>query len=384
MSEQNKQSYAFDFPPMPALSATESAEVKKERKWPRRLAKSICAVAIGLAVIAPQVHKVDTIVSAERYQQDEVEILLAAGAETLPKGGTEWLVFGGYGQKYSTNAAQELFNALGSKEVVASVKYPNQGFTIDELATYVHAYMKQRGMSKLNVAGVSLGTPTALMTLGYIQEHANNPLAQYQDIAFSPRGLALRKLPEIGYFIAYSSPADVQDASQGYIAQTIVSRIKGTGYAPGMIDKLIVSGFDGEGDGLKSINILNPAEWLKQQHNNLEETFNDTPTLMVLSQMEIAAEFNVDEQWEKWRLVLSPDSYFGYFYPSKADPTVNDAGAYRKYEVALKHLDVPTAYVPTGEPGHANTVATASAASKWIAIDTAALPSIVLKPHVSN
>ena len=166
MSEQNKNLYAFDFPPMPSPSAAESAVVKKERKWPMRLVKAIGAVAIGLAIVAPQVHKIDTIVAAERYRADDVEIIQAAGSDKIPKGGTEWLVFGGYGQKYSTNAAQELFNALGEKEVVASVKYPNQGFTIEELANYVHSYMRERGMSKLNVAGVSLGTPTALMTLG--------------------------------------------------------------------------------------------------------------------------------------------------------------------------------------------------------------------------
>ena len=79
----------------------------------RQFLKAVGAALLGTVIAAPYVDKIDKILSHERWPADEIEIIPAIGSETLAKGGEEWLVFGGFGQKYSINAAQELYNAIG-------------------------------------------------------------------------------------------------------------------------------------------------------------------------------------------------------------------------------------------------------------------------------
>ncbi|HEX8350435.1 MAG TPA: hypothetical protein VF598_10775, partial [Hymenobacter sp.] len=80
-------------------------------------------------------------------------VALVPGTEKLPKGGEEWVVFGGAGQQYATNAAREFYDAQGKKNVVAAFNYPSRAFDIDNVATALSAYVDKRRMSKLNIIG---------------------------------------------------------------------------------------------------------------------------------------------------------------------------------------------------------------------------------------
>lgn len=363
MAIEHKPADVFDFAPMPPPQDHELERPRLKKR--HKIAKTIGAMVAAAAVIAPPLHVVDTIVTAEIYPADAVEVIPVAGADKLAKGGTEWLVFGGYGQKYSTNAAQELFNALGSKQVVASIEYPNQEFSIADLANKVNNYINSRGMSKLNVVGISMGTPTALMTLSYIKEHARQPYTAYKNQSIS-QNTKPRNLPEIGYFAAYSSPADVQDAYKGSLAKDVVDVTERTGYKPGLIIKGILASFDGEGDWYRSLNFFNTKQWYRQIADNFGEMFNGVSPAMAWSQLKILNDFNTQAQFEQYRDVFSRSSSFIYISPDRADPVVDNSSAYHKYQIAVRKIDVPITRIHTNEPGHANTGAAASALGNLI------------------
>jgi hypothetical protein len=322
----------------------------------RQFLKAVGAALLGTVIAAPYVDKIDKILSHERWPADEIEIIPAIGSETLDKGGEEWLVFGGFGQKYSINAAQELYNAIGQNQVVSSLKYPNQGFTIDELADQVGCYISNRQMKALNIVGVSMGLPTALMTLRTVQRQfvaadANNA---YQD--------GERHLPTINYLAAYSSPADLRDAIDGDLAPWIDKLSRLTGYEPGVIAKFVFSATDGQGDVERLLNVLNRDQWYRHMRNSIEQTFNECPPQLVMSQIQVISSYNVESQWHDLQGVVSPVSTkFVYCSPSNYDRTVDNATAIRKYQSALTQLSVPTTILDTGPSGHANTYASAAA-----------------------
>ena len=366
MSDKNKQPFTDSFPHMPPPPAHELEIPKKPNILKSKTVKALGALMLSSAILVQPLSTVDRVITAERYQADDIEILPAAGVENIPKGGTEWLVFGGYGQKYSTNAAQELFNALGGTQVVASIKYPNQEFNIDDLADVVADYIQTRGMDKLNIAGVSMGTPIALMTLSRIQETLLSQTNMSQDIVFNKSETTLQTLPELGYFAAYSSPADVKDAYQGSIAETIVGFAGDSDYKPGIFIKGLLASIDGDGDLQRTVNILDTDNWVPQILDNLGQMINSTPPEMVWSHMEFVNAFNATEQAESFQKLFNKNSYFVYISPNGNDDTVDNNGAYKKYQVVMQKIAVPSIFLKTNEPGHANTGASAAALNQWV------------------
>ncbi len=314
--------------------------------------------AIGFATLAgvSSIKYIDTIdkhIAHERWPADRAEVVAAIGSEDIPQGGEEWLVFGGFGQKYSINAAQELFNAIGRRQVVASVTYPNQGFAIDDIAQLTQHHIEERKMKAINIVGVSMGLPTALMALRTLQQQST--------ISKSP-------LPDIKYLAAYSSPADLHDAIDGDLAPWISTLSQRSHYEPGVIAKFLYSTTDGSGDFSRLLNVLNQKQWLGHIATSIEQTFNDCPPRLVLSQIQIMSSYNVEKQWQELRGLVSPyNTQFVYCAPSNDDRTVNNGTAIRKYKSALTNLAVPTTILDTGPSGHANTYASAAALGTLVA-----------------
>lgn len=313
----------------------------------RDVLKGIGYTTLAAAISFKYVDAVDKIIAHERWPADEAEVIAAAGSETIPTGGEEWLVFGGFGQKYSVNAAQELFNAIGRQQVVASVKYPNQGFAIDDIALLMRRHIEERNMKALNIVGVSMGLPTALMALRILQQQSTDNQAP---------------LPDINYLAAYSSPADLHDAIDGDLAPWIDSLSRRSRYEPGVIAKFLYSATDGSGDFTRFFNVLNQKQWIGHIATSLEQTFNDCPPRLVLSQIQVISSYNVERQWQELRGLVTPyNTKFVYCAPSNYDKTVDNSTAIRKYQSALTNLAVPTTILDTGPSGHANTYASAAA-----------------------
>lgn len=313
----------------------------------RDILKGIGYATLAGVVSLKYVDAIDKIIAHERWPADEAEVIAAIGSESIPKGGDEWLVFGGFGQKYSVNAAQELFNAIGRQQVVASVKYPNQGFAIDDIAQLIQRHITERKMKAINIVGVSMGLPTALMALRTLQQQSTDSNSI---------------LPDINYLAAYSSPADLHDAIDGDLAPWIDSLSQRSRYEPGVIAKFLYSAIDGSGDFGRFLNILNQKQWLGHIATSIEQTFNDCPPRLVLSQIQVMSSYNVEKQWQELRGLVTPyNTQFVYCAPSNYDRTVDNGTAIRKYQSALTNLAVPTTVLDTGPSGHANTYASATA-----------------------
>lgn len=320
----------------------------------RDLLKRLAYTAVGVAVVGPCVQRIDSIATHERWPDDDFMIIPSEGSETLANGGEEWLVFGGFGQKYSVNAAQELFSAIGQRQVVASIMYPNQGFTIEELGACIEEYVQARHMSTLNIVGVSMGLPTALMALTTLRA-----------------GAKPTSLPKINYLAAYSSPADVRDAIDGDLAQLVSDLGKYTDHMPVIPPKFIYSLLDGDGDVQRFLNIQDNAQWVQHIRDSIKQTMNDCSPELALSQIKIISAFNVEEQWQSLRNIVSPgNTKFIYCAPSGGDDTVDNTNAANKYRDALTRLSVPTTVLDTGLSGHANTVASAQVLGRLVAHQT--------------
>lgn len=332
----------------------------RERRLSRR---TFLLGSFGLGVAAYQLRIMDEVFSEIRWPPTPMKINLVNGCEGLPTEDEEWLVFGGFGQQDSKNAGAELFGALDEKKVVSTVVYPSDYFDIAELAVPVAEYIKSRRMKKLNLVGVSMGLPTALMVLRYI---AQNP----QLLAEEDDGSDICKppipLPEIGYVAAYSSPADLDDAMQGELARPVTTWGKKLRIPTDIAAKFAYSLIDGNGDKLKALNIVNQKQWQKHLSDSLSQTYNKTPPRMTWSQLKLLHTFNFEEQWQDWRDIIGEQTKFGYVATDNEDYTVRKT-AFGKYDNGFKKLNVKTIdLLSSGNSDHAETAPSAVAIGQWM------------------
>lgn len=357
----------FGFPPAPPLNDdVSSGKLFHANQHPGLSRRSFLKLAgtatVGL-VAAKKLYAADQLLAYLEWPPDSTEFLMAYGNESIPLAGEEWVVFGGFGQKYSVNAAQELFNAIGREQAVSSIKYQNQGFTIDELAQSFERHIAQRKMESLNIVGVSMGLPTAIMALHKVIERHEQGLGP------------ISKMPSINYLAAYSSPADWQDAMDGNMATVIASVSDKLQIPPAVIAKFLYSSFDGDGDPQRALNFLSPIQLRDHIFDSIRQTFNGTPPRLVLSQIQIISEFNLIREQEGIKKLLVPGkTKFIYCMPTNnIDTTVNNKGAIEKYSSQLAIYNISTTVLETGPVGHANTYASAAAMGKFISWDRAVI-----------
>lgn len=350
-----------DFSGFPAAPPPPEGEPPAPDGMPRRdfLWKMPLALASGLFVLRNG-NIVDQAIGRAEWPPDAIEIIPAYGSEDMPKSGEEWLVFGGFGQKYSTNAAQELFYAIGNEQPVSSIKYANQGFTIDDLAQSLEKHIVERNITSLNIAGVSMGMPIALMTLRRVWERGQAGIGP------------VKELPTINYLAAYSSPADWHDALDSDMVNVIATLSeKLPSYEPAVAAKLLYSSFDGDGDALRTLNILKPKQFLRQLRNTLHQTFNGTSPQMALAQIILLSQFNLEAEWQALLDaqggIVPGKTQFAYCSPTNyIDPTVDNVSSIEKYKKRANKSGVTTTVLDTGPVGHANTIGSAIALGEFV------------------
>lgn len=372
MSVENKQvQQCYNFPPMPPENpALQEAFVRQkttERKAKRaKVWSRVGAAAIALLGVSQPINAIDGIVTSIKYPDTQLEVALVDGAKDMPDGGLMYIAFPGAGQKSSKNAATELFNAGQGQFKVAYVTLPNQGFTIDQLAQKTESLIAETEPNELGVEGVSMGTKLGFATLSAVQDNANRTYYRkvIDDLPLDFSNIE-RKLPEVSYFLALSSPNDLDTAKQGELVQGVSGVLKIFDIQPGMRVKFVYCMLNSQEDVYDTLNIRNPKAWATHIWDSLAETWNDTPPAMVRDQLLILASGTNQAELNK---VVSPGiTQFIYYYPGNGtDKVVDNNQAYRQFVVALEKLEVKTAYEPTDSTEHADTVAAANAFGQHI------------------
>lgn len=279
----------------------------------------------------------------------------------MPDGGLMYIAFPGAGQQSSKNAATELFNAGQGKFKVAYVTLPNQGFNIEQLAQKTEELIAETEPKELGIEGVSMGTKLGFATLSAVQDNANRTYYRkvIDDLPLDFTNIE-RKLPEVSYFLALSSPSDLDTAKQGELIQSVASFLETFNIPAGMRLKFVYCMLNSQADVYDTLNIRNPIAWSTHIWDSIQETWNDTPPAMVRDQLLILVSGTNQTELKK---VVSPGiTQFIYYYPGKGDDSViDDSQAYHQLAVALEKLEVTTAYEPTDSTEHADTVAAATA-----------------------
>jgi hypothetical protein len=365
MSEQNKNTFTDSWPkemPLaPPLNDVDirGASAERRQRLVEKVAKGIGIVVCTAVVIAPVTKKIDTIIASTLWPNDAMEVQYVPtveGSEAEHKK-EAYIAFPGVGQKDTKNAAAEHYNAIDHELPTAYVSLPNQGFTIAELAHEVDDLIDEKGLEKINIIGVSAGTQLALQTISYIEEHPD----EFIDTPGED------PLPEVGYFLANSSPYDVMSAYKGPIIEPTMNIINTTNYRSGVADKFIYSLIDGPGDVNRLLENLHGTVNISYFVDSVEQTFNSTAPLMVQDHLIVLNETDAEKEKNAWKKVLTPTTKFLYFYPSKGqDLIVDNQKAYRQFSETLQALDVSTEYVPVDSTEHANTVSAAAAFKDWL------------------
>lgn len=356
MSEQNKNS--FHSMPLPSKKELADAESYSPR-WGRKIIKAIGVVVCAITVIAPIAKQADTLATGIIWQEDDLEVNYVDAVQGTPAEYKKeaYIAFPGVGQKDTKNAATEHFRATDGVIPVAYVSLSNQGFTIPELAHAVDDLIDEKDLEKINIIGVSAGTQLALQTITYIEEHPD-------EFIDSP---GEDPLPEVGYFLANSSPYDVASAYKGPIIEPTMSLLEKTNYRSGITEKFIYSLLDGPGDINKFLDIFGKPVNVDYVIDSIQQTFNGTAPLMVQDHLVVLNESDAEKEKSAWKKVLKPTTKFLYFYPSKGkDMVIDNEKAYIQFSETLQELNVTSEYVPVDSKEHADTVQAAVAFGHWL------------------
>lgn len=345
--------------PVPAAEMATATAGFSRREFLKKTGRVAAGAALYGTGAVSVAGKISSIYTKARWPDSDPLITLAEGAETLARGGEEYIVFMGYGQRDGRDAANELFAALGGKKVVASMRYPSQSFTCEDLAPDVAQHIRQRRIAKLNLVGVSMGTVIGLDTMRDVMLQDKRKPGRNLTATNGAQGT----LPSIDYMIAYSSPSDMQDAFQGELADVIISisdRLHYSGEAAGKLLYDVADQFKNRPlymDGLDGV--------AKMVVNCLLEVNNDCPPAMALSQLRILRPFNVLQQAENYRIVVNPDTQLVYVAPN-SDDIVNDDRAARNYSLGFHEINVAKVTVlSSGDTNHANTKDSANVFGQW-------------------
>ncbi len=349
--------------PPPPIEEVETARTEYRTMLRRRFLGNVGKVLGGMVVASGIVKHGFDVLTEELWQPEDARIDPAVGAENFEPGGERWLVFGGFGQQHSHNAANELFNAMGKTQPVDSISYPSHDFDADTLSPVIRRYITAHKISKLNIVGVSMGLPIALMSLRSIEQ-------QKVRAAKSERSIAGLLLPDIGYMAGYSSPADMTDAfaAQGELTNLVETFAKKINYEPGACGKFIYSLVDGPGDTEKLEDISNIPQWERHLYDSFNETTNGCPPAMAWAQLvNFLQPFNFESQSSDYQTILGPNLQFIYVSPTNSDNIVDDSNAIQRYKGGLKTLGINRVHqLSSGDVGHANTIASAIAMGKYL------------------
>ncbi|MCA9324658.1 hypothetical protein KDA23_01145 [Candidatus Saccharibacteria bacterium] len=324
----------------------------------RTVLRAGLAATVGLGAVGRAINRASNLYEDARWPIEEASIALAAGSESLPKGGAESLVFMGFGQQDAHNAAHQLFHALEGRQAVAGIRYPSRSFTPSTLAPVIADYIQQRRMSKLTLVGVSMGTAIALESMRHVYL-SKLPWTKMRD-GIDDGGVT--ELPVIDYMVAYSSPSDLADAYESELA-TFGMVLKKLGYKGDTIGKF---GF-GLYDALKDADPAERLQFRTMVRSAIDEATNHSPPEMCVSQIQILSAFNLRQQAaQRYGQFIQPPARMIYV-AADHDKVVDDNRAIDNFSAASRAMNLaPIEVLSSERGGHANTTAAANALGAYL------------------
>lgn len=257
---------------------------------------------------------------------------------------SEVVVFGGYGQSDSINAAKELYLESDRTRRVMSTEYPNHDAEIAELAEPFLDHCRTYDVKELHLVGVSMGLHTMMLIMKYL--HATYPDAE---------------LPVLRSITAYSSPANISDVKRLKAAKFIYwfNNLLKNRF---MVSKKAgYSMFDGEGDARKVLT----GDLRHIFGDSLRQTLNDTSPALGQRGLRELMSLDFETDWHQFEGIIGPHTKFTYVQSSGGDATIETATAFAKLSAATQKLGVSDIrLVTTKEEGHADTAPSARALAR--------------------
>jgi hypothetical protein len=283
-------------------------------------------VSSGLVPLANQV------ITDELWPPDQPQLKTLAYSERLlakndyPEG---WLTADGLGHQSSRDeAAQFARLALHNAQPMGYFDYANNYLTTESLAPLVSQYARQLG--SLSVYGDSLGGPVVL------------------------EAARLARVP-LRHIVLNCSPFDIDDAWQASEAQ-LVARLDPHG------------GFLGE----VAYNLLGSSSYdiAKDGEDAIKETIYGIPPSLWTAQLALLTKLDIASNRKDYQQhgIITPDTKVLFCAPQnlQSDGLVNDAAAAQKYRAFFQSFGATFDYVAMPKAGHADTLAAAQYAVRWL------------------
>lgn len=350
------------FEPCPQINSSEvegGAQLSR-REFGKKLGMIVAGGMLVMSVGGKLAYEAQSFYSKERWQPNNPEILPAFGSEKIPPGGSEYLLFLGYGQYDGRNASRELFEAMGQDKATWWMRCPSQGYSPQDLAPEILKYITQRNPSELNLVGVSMGTIVALESI------RSAAMLNNRNRGPNPGGTKPEPvvMPKINYLVAYSSPGDIEDAMQGELANLVVATADKIGYTGDYAGKFLYTMSDKLAKG--QVDLSSSEGWVRSFVDSVVIANDNCPPKLCMSQLAILSRFNILSQAERYQDVLDPGLKFVYI-SAASDNIVRDAESDKAYVSGLKSIGVTNFESLSTDQDHANTAASAEAFGRWVA-----------------
>ena len=333
----------------------------------RRLIQGAGLAAAGLAIgaggIVKEIERLDTVLSKELWPKDRMGIQFAHGSEYIRPTGHLNLFFGGFGQK--SVDTDGYFDATGRKDLTGSIVFPNDRFTIEDVADYTDKVLVEHDIRSVTVIGPSMGFPIGIKTFGIL---AHRRAAQ-AGLGANATAAGIRStLPSLDKLIAFSSPADRLDAYRGDVVHAIAQVARIADKPPQLVLMWLYSYLDGPGDPRRGTDIRNLRQLDEHFKLTWDQVIHGTSVDMAISQLIILDDFNAEQDCRSLTPMVTPGITEALFTePTNKDDTVNNSTSISTYNSTFNKLGVRFTVLSTGPVGHAKVPESTEALRRYYA-----------------
>lgn len=341
-------------PAMAYLNPSSSQqEVAKGHITRRSILKCAGLAALSMVILERAGTEIAGLFEQDNYGNNAAEFTI--GTPELPQtGGNEIILFGGLGESDTTDYAVGLGKKEHTPTRTVGLRYPAQGFQIEEIAGALYDHLRKARPEKVALDLTSMGTQIGLQAYGLVIKNKRELEKQWA-ISHGTRPDYDWKIPPISLIAANGAPASIEDASMKDVAKLLLKLHEITGYTPGIDVKTLYECLDDQDGWQKTFGLEGPKEMVGQWVNGYRRAAK-VPDELLISQLIILANSNNEQTFENLRYCAGAYTTLCYFIAKNwRDNVVGEKGASAKIIKAAKSIDVKKFKIVSTElPYHAS------------------------------
>ncbi|HEU0266039.1 MAG TPA: hypothetical protein VFQ70_00235 [Candidatus Saccharimonadaceae bacterium] len=321
---------------------TDPAYEKSGHRLAKRLLAGVAACALGATIAANEAASIDAWINplSQTATTQSIESGPFRPHETVVS------VAGGLGQQDGNEASIAIADNLSAEAAarmdVVSMTYPEAGFNIKSIALGLNTMLAQKKPNSLIVVGPSMGLPTQLLALAYIQNHQGQKISSESNATW-------QHVPEIPLVAGYSSPASWKDVVDAQYEKFLTNGVNYAHYASEHqaqtamttdLTKFVIDGAQNVGIGNDTPMPRSASDAFGRLTETVNQMQSDQSILTWYEQIGFLTK--IDLEGQQAINTMQPLFTFGntkfIYYATTDDPVVNDQKAITELEYTAGQL----------------------------------------------